>query len=332
MNGGAYLLLGLLPVLLFLIALLLLDSFKLVRHLDVVKSVGAGVLAAAASLGVNIALMKLGGVSPETLQRFLGPLVEEVIKAALAVWLIRSRRVGFLVDAAIHGFAIGTGFALLENIYYAQALGDAGIALWLVRGLGTAMMHGGATAAFAILGKGLAGRGGTGFAIFLPGLAIAVLVHVGFNLFVLPPLITTGLLAAAMPILLAAVFARSERATRDWLGVGMDRDVEALEHILTGDVVETPVGHYLSQLRSRFPGAVVADMLCMLRVQLELSLRAKGVLMARSAGIELPPDPEVRENLTELHYLEKSIGTVGLLALKPLLTEKERWERELLRG
>ena len=332
MNGGAYLLLGLLPVLLFLIALLLLDSFKLVRHLDVVKSVGAGVLAAAASLGVNIALMKLGGVSPEALQRFLGPLVEEVIKAALAVWLIRSRRVGFLVDAAIHGFAIGTGFALLENIYYAQALGDAGIALWLVRGLGTAMMHGGATAAFAILGKGLAGRGGTGFAIFLPGLAIAVLVHVGFNLFVLPPLITTGLLAAAMPILLAAVFARSERATRDWLGVGMDRDVEALEHILTGDVVETPVGHYLSQLRSRFPGAVVADMLCMLRVQLELSLRAKGVLMARSAGIELPPDPEVRENLTELHYLEKSIGTVGLLALKPLLTEKERWERELLRG
>ena len=332
MNGGAYLLLGLLPVLLFLIALLLLDSFKLVRHLDVVKSVGAGVLAAAASLGVNIALMKLGGVSPEALQRFLGPLVEEVIKAALAVWLIRSRRVGFLVDAAIHGFAIGTGFALLENVYYAQALGDAGIALWLVRGLGTAMMHGGATAAFAILGKGLAGRGGTGFAIFLPGLAIAVLVHVGFNLFVLPPLITTGLLAAAMPILLAAVFARSERATRDWLGVGMDRDVEALEHILTGDVVETPVGHYLSQLRSRFPGAVVADMLCMLRVQLELSLRAKGVLMARSAGIELPPDPEVRENLTELHYLEKSIGTVGLLALKPLLTEKERWERELLRG
>ncbi len=332
MNGGAYLLLGLLPVLLFLIALLLLDSFKLVRHLDVARSVGAGVLAAVASLGVNVALMKLGGVSAETLPRFLGPLVEEIIKAALAVWLIRTRRVGFLVDAAIHGFAIGTGFALLENIYFAQALGDAGIALWLVRGLGTAMMHGGATAAFAILGKGLANRSGAGFAIFLPGLAIAVLVHVVFNLFVLPPLVTTGLLAAAMPILLSAVFARSERATRDWLGVGMDRDVEALEHILTGDVVETPVGHYLSQLRSRFPGAVVADMLCMLRVQLELSLRAKGMLMARSAGIELPPDPEVRENLTELHYLEKSIGTVGLMALKPLMTEKERWERELLRG
>lgn len=330
--GGAHLLLGLLPVSLFLVALILLDSFKLVRHLDVFRSVAAGVLAALASLAVNVALMKAGGVSPETLSRFLGPLVEEIVKAALVVWLIRSGRIGFLVDAAIHGFAIGTGFALLENIYYAQALGDAGIGLWLVRGLGTAMMHGGATAAFAILGKGLAGRGGAGFGVFLPGLAIAVLVHVLFNLFVLPPLVTTGLLAAAMPILLSAVFARSERTTRDWLGVGMDRDVEALEQILSGEVVETPVGHYLSQLRSRFPGTVVADMLCMLRVQLELSLRAKGMLMARSAGIEVPPDPEVRDNLTELRYLEKAVGAVGMLALKPLLAGKERWEQELLRG
>ncbi len=330
--GGAHLLLGLLPVSLFLVALILLDSFKLVRHLDVARSVAAGVLAALASLAVNVALMKAGSVSPETLSRFLGPLVEEIVKAALVVWLIRSGRIGFLVDAAIHGFAIGTGFALLENIYYAQALGNAGIGLWLVRGLGTAMMHGGATAAFAILGKGLAGRGGAGFGVFLPGLAIAVLVHVLFNLFVLPPLVTTGLLAAAMPILLSAVFARSERTTRDWLGVGMDRDVEALEQILSGEVVETPVGHYLSQLRSRFPGTVVADMLCMLRVQLELSLRAKGMLMARSAGIEVPPDPEVRENLTELRYLEKAVGAVGMLALKPLLAGKERWEQELLRG
>jgi RsiW-degrading membrane proteinase PrsW (M82 family) len=330
--GGPYLLLGLIPVSLFLVALVLLDSFKLVRRADVARSVGAGVLAAGMSLAVNVALMKAGGVSSETLQRLLGPLVEETIKAALVVWLIRTGRVAFLVDAAIHGFAIGTGFALLENIYYAQALGNAGLALWLVRGLGTAMMHGGTTAAFAILGKGLTGRGSAAYSRFLPGLALAVLVHVAFNLFVLPPMVTTGLLAAAMPILLSAVFTRSERATRDWLGVGMDRDVEALEQILSGEVVESRVGLYLSQLRSRFSGAVVADMLCMLRVRLELSLRVKGILMARSAGIDLPPDPEVRENLTELRYLEHAVGPVGMLAVKPLLTGKERWEEELLRG
>jgi hypothetical protein len=160
---------------------------------------------------------------------------------------------------------------------------------------------------------------------------VALLVHVAFNVFVLPPLVMTGILVAAMPILLSVVFARSERTTRAWLGAGMDQDVEALEQILSGEVVTTRVGHYLSQLRTRFPGVVVADMLCLLRVELELSLRAKGLLLARSAGLELPPDVEVQENLNELRYLERTIGRVGMLALKPLLSGKERWERELLK-
>ena len=327
---GTTLLIGFLPVTLFLVALLLLDSFKLVKRFDVAKSVWFGALTALVSLGVYVALLRVG-MSSETLVRFGGPIVEEVAKSALVIWLIRTGRIGFLVDAAIHGFAIGTGFALLENFYYAQTLGDSSVGLWLVRGLGTALMHGGATAAFAILGKGLTSHG-VGFERFLPGLAIAILVHVAFNLFVLPPLVMTGILAAAMPLLLSAVFVRSEHATRAWLGDGMDRDVEALEQILSGEVVETRVGQYLFQLRTRFPGVVVADMLCLLRVELELSLRAKGLLLARAAGIELPPDEEVQANLKELRFLERAIGPVGMLALKPLLAGKERWERELLRA
>ena len=49
--------------------------------------------------------------------RWISPWLEESLKAALIVYLIRTRRVGMLVDAAIYGFAIGTGFALVENLY-----------------------------------------------------------------------------------------------------------------------------------------------------------------------------------------------------------------------
>jgi hypothetical protein len=250
----------------------------------------------------------------------------------MVVWLVRTGRVGFLVDSAIHGFALGTGFALLENFYYAHALDSTDVGLWVVRGLGTAIMHGTTTAIFAILGKGLSGRHESVSPVwFLPGFILAVAIHAGFNLFVLPPLIATGFLLAVMPLLLAVVFERSERATRAWLGAGMDRDVEALDQILSGDILETRVGRYLSELRQRLPGAVVADMLCYLRVQLELALRAKGILMARAAGIELPPDPAVGENLRELKYLEGSIGPVGMLALQPLVQGRGRWEQSLLR-
>jgi RsiW-degrading membrane proteinase PrsW (M82 family) len=328
-----HLLLGFAPVTAFLGALVLLDSFKLVRRADVAKSIGAGVLAASLSLAANLAMVRFLGVAPDVLPRFIAPLIEESAKAATLFWLMRIGRLGFLVDSAIHGFAIGTGFALLENLYYAHTLGTESLGLWVVRGLGTAVMHGTTTAIFAILAKSLTERNDSqALRWFLPGFALALAVHIGFNHFILPPLVSTGILIAVMPTVLSIVFERSERATRDWLGAGMDRDVEALEQILSGEVVETRVGQYLSELRSRLPGMVVADMLCMLRIQLELSLRAKGMMMARSAGIEVPVDPSLHESVEELRFLAKSIGPIGLLALKPLLRGRERWEQEFVEG
>ncbi len=65
---------------------------------------------------------------------------------------------------------------------------------------------------------------------------------------------------AALPLLLVGVFQRSERATRDWLGRGLDGEVEALEQILEGHVAGTRIGRYLESLRTRFPSAVVAEL------------------------------------------------------------------------
>ena len=72
--------------------------------------------------------------------------------------LLRRGRVGFLVDAAILGFAVGAGFALVENVEYLRALSERELGLWLVRGLGTAILHGATTAIVAILAKGLGDR------------------------------------------------------------------------------------------------------------------------------------------------------------------------------
>ncbi len=334
-SGAISLLIGLVPVLLFLAALLLLDSYKLVRRRAIWTSIGSGVLAALACFVANKGLLDLGHVDPSILKRYMAPFLEETGKALFVLMLIRAHRVGFLVDAGIHGFAVGTGFALIENVYYVGALHDFSIPVWVVRGLGTAMMHGGTTAMFGIIGKGVAERrGSTALRLFLPGLAAVVLLHSLFNHFALNPLLQTVLPLAGMPLLLAVIFERSERATRDWLGMGMDRDVEMLEQILSGEVVHTRVGGYLHSLRTHFSGSVVADMLCYLRIHLELSLRAKGALMARAAGFELPADPAVRANFEELKYLERSIGRTGLLAILPFLhtSKRDLWQLHVLRS
>ena len=48
-----------------------------------------------------------------------------------------------MIDAAIYGFAVGAGFAFIENIYYLHSLEHHKIVVWIIRGLGTAVMHGG---------------------------------------------------------------------------------------------------------------------------------------------------------------------------------------------
>ncbi|MBK6982075.1 MAG: PrsW family intramembrane metalloprotease [Betaproteobacteria bacterium] len=85
------------------------------------------------------------------------------------VALILAHRVGFLVDAAIFGFAVGAGFAAVENLHYLGLAPDAGMGTWIVRGFGTAIMHGGATAIFAVMGLAMRDRSRrTGPAAFLP--------------------------------------------------------------------------------------------------------------------------------------------------------------------
>jgi len=324
---------GFLPVVLFLVALLALDSYRLATWRRVLGSIAWGALAALAALLLHRALLEVAGLSPLALRRYVAPAIEEALKAGLVVAMVRSARVGFLVDAGIHGFAAGTGFALVENAWYAHALGDPNPWLWVLRGLGTAVMHGSTTAMVGIAARAMADRGVRLPVSALPGLAAAWIVHSGYNHLAINPLLATALLLVAAPLALYLTFELSERATRDWLGHGLDRDAELLELVHSGAIVHTPAGEYLRSLRARFSGPVVADMLCLLEIRLELAMRAKGVLLARQAGLEVAPDAGLLARLAELRYLERSIGPTGRLAMHPLLPEgRERWQIRLLEG
>jgi len=84
------------------------------------------------------------------------------------------------------------------------------------------------------------------------------------------------------------------------------------------------VGQYLQSLKEKFPGELVADMLCMLRIHLELSIRAKGILLMREHGFKPKEEPDIRDKFAELEYLEKSVGKTGMLAIKPFLHTTSR--------
>ena len=157
-----------------------------------------------------------------------------------------------------------------------------------MRGFGTAVMHGGTTAIFAIVSKSRR--------VSL-GLTIAFILHSLFNHFILSPAMSTLVIVLILPPLLVMVFAQSESLLREWIGTGFDFNAELLQVMNSGPFAESRAGQYLQSLRDHFDGAVLADMLCFLRLQTELSLRAKGVLMLRENGFPVKKDAEVGEKL-----------------------------------
>ena len=317
------------PVLLFLLALIWLDSFKLTRWPLVLGLFFWGLCAAAGSFVINSELFHWLSVSNAMFTRYISPLVEETLKALIFIYLFSKHKIGFLVDAAILGFAVGAGFAMLENWYYLSLVHNNNLLLWTIRGLGTAIMHGGSTAFFAVITKALSDRRPhISFPAFFPGLLLAVAVHSFFNHFIFSPVTQTLLQLIVLPIIFILVYLRSEHLLREWLEIGLDVDVWLLEQIQAGRFADTKYGRYLMTLKDQFPESVVVDMFCYLRLHLELAVRAKGVLLMREAGFPVERDQEIKEKLTEMHSLRRQIGKTGQMALAPLLqsTAQELWQ------
>jgi protease PrsW len=321
-----------LPAFVFLSALMLMDSFKLVRPASVGLALAYGMAAAIACEALHVRLMA-SAIDLSVLTRYIAPVTEETAKTLFVAFLILRRRVGFVVDAAVQGFAVGTGFAVFENFGYLREAGNAPLLLWVVRGLGTAVLHGATTAVVAMVAKTIADRKPErAILAIVPGWAVAVVVHSIYNHLLVSTLIATALLLLILPLLVIAVFERSDRATREWVGAGLDLDIELLQLVVSEHFQMTRFGSYLRELRSHFDGPVVADMFCLLRLELELSVQAKARLIARGAGLEMPVDDDLHASLSELAYLRRSIGRTGLLALKPLQVTSHRddWHRFML--
>ena len=325
--------LALLPVLFFLLGLMLLDAYRLVRMRMIYFALLAGCGAAVTAYVVNSAAIDTFGVSLSTYALVSSPLVEELIKAAYVIYLLYTRRIGFLADAAVLGFAVGAGFAIVENLYYLLILPDGPIFVWAIRGLGTAVMHGGATGLFAVVARLLLARYSPArWTAVMGGLVVAYIIHAIFNRLLWIPVLTTAVLLVILPLTMMVVYRLSEAQLQRWLSDGFDQDSEIFATIIGGGVIATPLGRYLQSLRSSFSGETLADMLCLLRLQSELSLRARGELLMRREGFPPVPDPELKAKLAELVYLEERIGKAGMVALRPVSrwSRGDDWERHRL--
>lgn len=326
---------GLLPVIVFLVILDHFDDHNLIRYYHInVTMVGGGLLAVAAYF-INAEALYTLQFDFKTYTRFGGPFVEECLKGGFMIYLFRTHRIGFAVDAAIRGFAIGAGFAVVENIYYLYNAVDAHIGIWVIRGFGTAIMHGGVTAIFGVIAQQMTDRHAKlNVALYLPGLLAAVALHSIFNHFPGSPVLSSFGALIGLIAILSLLFRSDTHDINKTLTQDLDAHQKWLDTLGQENFNKTTHGAFLVQLNERFLDYKIGEMHAYLRLHTELVIISEKRLLAWQEGNISPVGQDIRNGFNELDNLIRDLGPEALDALHGHMSfqRQERWKLYMLKS
>jgi RsiW-degrading membrane proteinase PrsW (M82 family) len=332
---------ALVPVLLMAALFAWLDVFKLMSVSEMIGLLLLGALAALVAWPVSGQMLDSLPMGYSFNSRIVAPWIEEALKASALALLIAANRIGYKLDAVISGFTIGAGFSVIENILYLVRFPELSASVWMVRGLGTAVMHGATTAIFAAVTHELIERSlrrqGTGRGVnpvlLLPGYVIASLVHLTFNQFPSQPVLVMIVTLVAAPLLLISLFRFGESETHQWLMEESEAHRRWLEEWKAGGFPADASGQRIKSLAERLKpeqASLVRDY-CI--VKAELVLAAEEELLDRDRKLEEGEAERLRAAFARLEEVKQAIGRVGYAALSRQLpfSANDEWELEELR-
>lgn len=328
---GLYLLTAV-PLALFIVLLVVMDSFSLTRWSTLISSIVGGML----MFLVCWFIYRIFGIEhPKGWELLLVSVIEELSKGAIIYLLIARHKVGLLGDATIYGSAIGAGFGLLANVFELTELyAEGGASIWhtIFLGCEAAVMHIGCTSLLAMaLIMVHQGKYGTSRKAKVVGTVVAfmaaILVHYLHMLWPFNPLILTAILIVYFVVSKRSLFKKNSRFVHEWLDEGINNEISLLGAVKRGEFHETRAGEYMLSLKQSFDPETFFDMFCYVQNYLELSIAARSNMILKEAGLEPVHDPANEARLHEMAELRKRIGPTGELALRPIVDRNQvnRW-------
>lgn len=331
---------ALLPVLAMLFLFVWLDMFKLMTLWETLGLLLLGGLCAAAAYPVSGVFLDQLPLGYSTYSRFVAPWIEEGIKGTALAGLFLANRIGFKLDAVISGFAIGAGFSVIENILYLMRFPDLQPTVWLVRGLGTAVMHGTTVAILAATAHEFAERETRGAASdydfnplwFAPGFLGAVAIHTAFNQFPDQPLMAMVATLAIAPFLIMGIFRFGALEAQKWLHEERAAHRVALAAWRSGRFPDDQSGQRIAALVKRSDPATGERIRDYCTELTALALAAETALHDQAEEAERV-EMDVAGSFARLEQLKAALGRTTLAALKPLLpfSRNDYWEISELR-
>ena len=327
--------LALVPVLVLTAVFIWLDAFKLVTFREVVALLVIGGIVAGITYPLSGAFLDKMPIGFSAYSRFVAPWIEEALKAIVIISLFRFNRIGLKLDAVIMGFAIGAGFSVIENIIYLVRFHGLPSSVWMVRGLGTAVMHGTTLAILAAIAHQMAERNMHAAARdyhfnplwFVPGFLAAVAIHTLFNQFPQDPLLSMlGTLVLA-PISLFAIFRFGTQEAENFL-VAEEKEHRALVDTLhAGRFPDAPGWRRIATLADRSGPDAQAGIKDYVTLLTELILTEEESLIEESITGHRHDDG-IAPKFDRLASLTKELGPTTVSALTSLLpfSRNDYWE------
>src|SRR3954447_12788202 len=333
--------LALVPVIAMLSVFVWLDAFKLMSLREVFFLLLMGAIAALAAYPVSGRFLDALPIGFSEYSRFVAPWLEEALKALIVVILFRINRIGYKLDAVISGFAIGAGFSVVENIIYLTVFPLYGWGTWLVRGLGTAVMHGTTVAILAGLAHELAERemreAASEFDFhlwwFLPGYLIAVAIHTAFNQFPERPLLAMIGAAIFAPLAIMTIFQFGTIEAEKWLTTERAEHRAQVDTLRAGKWPDSSAGRRIAALANRVGPEAAKRMRRYWELQAWLVAEAEETMLEEEAGDAEFDASEIRSALAELAGLKRALGKSSFAAMNALLpfSRNDYWELSELR-
>ena len=301
------------PIIIYLIVLKLIDSFSIARWrmLAMCMAYGAAICAFMYFILIHIVSWESAWVSPA---------IEELLKCALMLWLIKSRRIQFVSEGVIYGAAVGGGFSIVENTLYTLCNPDymtLGTALF--RGLGVSVMHMGCTALSACIIQLVSQWSIT---LFIP-----ILIHYLHNTITFAPSLKLGSVLLIFLALFATLFYISDRKIYRWIDFGINEYIGTLAAIRTGNFSSTRAGQYLLAVKEQFQPEIFFDMICYVQIHYELTINRQSRMLMQQAGFgsELTHEQQkdIEDKQAELKALRRNIGATAWWVIQPLVRIKE---------
>lgn len=312
----------------FLFILRRFDLFQTGKFLWNIGTLIAGIVAYYFASQINPAMVNAGWVTWDQVVRFTAPIVEELLKSFILLYLVSRADFNYVVDGALYGFGAGIGFAIIENVEYVNRNIEIALVVALARVFSTNLMH--ATGS-GLIGTALAffrgekekWRGGL---VIVGGYIVAMLFHGAFNTMVnagafLVFAIVYGVFGAA---LIWFIILRGMMAQKQWVGEKLgaqDRVTKEETRAVTG--IENVVEKLIEPFRERFGEEKVPLVRELLYKQAEMGIKRKLIDTTPSPTKRVEIEGIIQSLYKDMEGLRSKIGMYPMMFVREVYLSQD---------